>query len=246
LSKSDEIRQAKKFDHERLPSYISNSLELVSDILKRSEEYGIHGNIDLDQGYSFLYQIAIFFPMQFQKQVIKTTFRPYDGNPAPDEYSTNVQSPDDFPGQTPENIPLSNLIRGVKDKTEVEEGEGEGDEKLNKVPMLTPLDSVSDLKLNAEYKNITSLQLKCSDWLHLEYNCANSENKKFNPNKAESCSPHELIPQVKNYMKKQAAYLNTDNPIDLLLQASYNMTCGVQDISVMNAILEDISKKHQL
>jgi hypothetical protein len=40
--------------------------------------------------------------------------------------------------------------------------------------------------------------------------------------------------------------LNNDNPIDLLLKFGYDLTCEVQDISVMNALVEDISKKHQL
>lgn len=71
LSKADEIRASMNYDHERLPSFISNTVELIMDILNRSKEYDIYGNIELDQGYSFLYQIAIFFPMQFQKQVIK-------------------------------------------------------------------------------------------------------------------------------------------------------------------------------
>ena len=43
-------------------------------------------------------------------------------------------------------------------------------------------------------------------------------------------------------MKKQIAVLNTDNPIDILLKLSFDLTCGVQDVSVMNALVEDISK----
>ena len=223
LNKADEIRCAMKYDHERLPNFISNTLELITDILQRSDEYGVHGNIDLDQGYSFLYQIAIFFPMHFQKQVIKTTFKPYDANVAPDEYSANLERVADFQGKGEEKVPVKNMIRGVKEDND-KEGEGEGDERIGKAPMLTPLDSVSDLKMNSEYKNIVSLQMKVSDWLNLAY---------------------KLTPRIKPHMKKQAAFLNTNNPIDKLLKFSYDMTWGVQDISIINAIVEDVSKKHQ-
>lgn len=41
LNKADEIRCAMKFDHELLPGFISNSLELIHDISKRSDSYGI-------------------------------------------------------------------------------------------------------------------------------------------------------------------------------------------------------------
>ena len=172
LNKADEIRCAMKYDHERLPSFISNSLELVTDILQRSDEYGVHGNIDLDQGYSFSYQIAIFFPMHFQKQVIKTTFKPYDANAAPDEYSANLERVSEFRGEGDEKVQVKDMIRGVKeddDKEMEKESEGEGDERLGKAPMLTPLDSVSDLKMGPEYKNIVSPQMKVSDWLNLAY-----------------------------------------------------------------------------
>lgn len=213
------------YGHEMLPSFISNTIELIIDILKRSKEYDIHGNIELDQGYSFLYQIAIFFPLQFQKQVIKTTFKPYDGNPAPDEYSANLERVSDFQGTGGDKIPVKNLIRGVKPEEKEDNGdEGEGEDDKRKAPMLSPLDSVTDLKMNNEYKHVVSPQLKTSDWLHLT---------------------GKIVPQTKGYMKKQVAFLNSENPIDLLLKFGYDLTCGVQDISIMNALVEDIAKKHQ-
>ena len=58
-----------KYDHEGLPNLISNILEHITDILQSSDEYRVNGNIDLDEGYSFLYQIAIFFSVHFQKLV---------------------------------------------------------------------------------------------------------------------------------------------------------------------------------
>ena len=55
-------------------------------------------------------------------------------------------------------------MRGVKPDGE---NEGEGEDEKTKAPTMTPLDSVSNLKSNIEYKHVVSPQLKQSDWLHL-------------------------------------------------------------------------------
>jgi len=47
------------------PTMIGNILELKVQILDKSLDYGIYGDIELDQGYSFAYQITIFFPSYF-------------------------------------------------------------------------------------------------------------------------------------------------------------------------------------
>lgn len=51
---------------------IDNSIDLKLKILEKSKEYGIYGDIELDQGYSFAYQITIYFPTYFQGQIIKS------------------------------------------------------------------------------------------------------------------------------------------------------------------------------
>jgi hypothetical protein len=220
INKADEIRSAMKYDHERLPGFVSNTVELTMDILARSKEYDIHGNIELDQGYSFLYQIAIFFPMQFQKQVIKCTFKPYDSKSHNDDLANNLQRVNDFQGRGGEKIPIKNMVRGAQTE---DDDEGDGDN--NKVPMLTPIDSITDFKSNTEFKDIISPQMKISDWLNI------------------SGMPS---PQIKDYMKKQIGFLNHENEIDMLLKYSYELTCEVQDISIMNSLVEDIAKKHQI
>jgi hypothetical protein len=52
-------------DHQLAPTMIANILELKVQIVDKSIEYGIYGDIELDQGYSFAYQITIFFPSYF-------------------------------------------------------------------------------------------------------------------------------------------------------------------------------------
>lgn len=90
------------------------------------------------------------------------------------------------------------MIRGANT-----EDDGEGDKEKNKAPMLTPIDSVTDFKANAEFKHIISPQLKTSDWLHLA---------------------GKVSPQTKDYMKKQIGFLNHENEIDMLLKYSYELT----------------------
>ena len=50
------------------------------------------GNIDFDQGHSFCYQITVFFPTHFQKQVIRTTYDIYDPTPVADVFLPNAEA----------------------------------------------------------------------------------------------------------------------------------------------------------
>lgn len=54
-SKSETIIQSQKSDHELAPLMLNNQLELKLIILEKSLLYGIYGDIELDQGYSFAY-----------------------------------------------------------------------------------------------------------------------------------------------------------------------------------------------
>ncbi len=42
--------------------------------------YGLNGDIGLDMGYSFSYQVTTFFPGYFQRQVLKSQFSIYDSH----------------------------------------------------------------------------------------------------------------------------------------------------------------------
>lgn len=65
LNKSDKILNSMKSDHQLAPTMINNILELKVNIVDKALEYGIYGDIELDQGYSFAYQITIYFPTYF-------------------------------------------------------------------------------------------------------------------------------------------------------------------------------------
>lgn len=70
---------------------ISNILELKVTIVDKALEYGIYGDIELDQGYSFAYQITIFFPTYFQKQIIQSQFSLYDAFAGEEQDLNQVQ-----------------------------------------------------------------------------------------------------------------------------------------------------------
>lgn len=54
-NKADQLHFSQRTDHELAPRMIDNSLELKVLILDKALEYGIYGDIELDQGYSFAY-----------------------------------------------------------------------------------------------------------------------------------------------------------------------------------------------
>lgn len=49
------------------PTRIQNLFSLQTDILRRASQFSIHGDIEIDDGHSFTYQIHVFFTMYFQR-----------------------------------------------------------------------------------------------------------------------------------------------------------------------------------
>ncbi|CDW83349.1 UNKNOWN [Stylonychia lemnae] len=90
-NKADSLLNSIKNDHDMAPSMIENSIELKLHILDKSLEYGIYGDIELDQGYSFAYQITIFFPTYFQRQIIKSQFSLYDAFAGEEKDQNSIQ-----------------------------------------------------------------------------------------------------------------------------------------------------------
>jgi hypothetical protein len=62
----------------RAPLRIQNLFELQTDILQRAANFKIHGDIEIDDGHSFTYQVNVFFTMYFQRQLVKSRFSLYD------------------------------------------------------------------------------------------------------------------------------------------------------------------------
>jgi len=59
-------------DHDSVPELINNIHHLKIDIKKSAQLFDLNGDIELDHGYSFSYQITVEFPPYFQRQVIKS------------------------------------------------------------------------------------------------------------------------------------------------------------------------------
>jgi hypothetical protein len=51
---------------------------LKQKIIEYASEINITGDIDLDGGYSYSYQVSVIFPNHFQAQILKSEFSVYD------------------------------------------------------------------------------------------------------------------------------------------------------------------------
>ena len=77
-SKYDQLFCLQHMDYQVPPRYLSNIIELQMDIKSRAIEFGIRGNIHIDQGHSFCYSVTVLFPVAFQKQLFKSRFALYN------------------------------------------------------------------------------------------------------------------------------------------------------------------------
>jgi hypothetical protein len=65
-------------DYDIPPDLINNLPEAKSRIVNLAHIYGLKADLDQDNGYSFAYQLSLFFPTHFQKQIIRSQFSIYD------------------------------------------------------------------------------------------------------------------------------------------------------------------------
>ena len=75
---TEEISNSWRADHDAVPDFISNQHHLKIKIQDLSAKYGLTGDIEVDHGYPFTYQVTVKFPSIFQLQVIKSQFSLYD------------------------------------------------------------------------------------------------------------------------------------------------------------------------
>ena len=61
-----------KGNHDEAPRLIADSNLLKIKILDRASGLKLTGDIELDHGYSYSYQVQIFFPSYFQVQILKS------------------------------------------------------------------------------------------------------------------------------------------------------------------------------
>jgi hypothetical protein len=83
--KADKLISTTKFNYTKNPILHVNAIELKIKLKEISAEFNITGDIDVDNGRSFTYQIQVHFPVYFQKQVEKSKFDLYDTYPLTEE-----------------------------------------------------------------------------------------------------------------------------------------------------------------
>lgn len=68
----DKIFSSSRYDY-HLPSFmIWNEVDLKLKLSLKAKQFGILGDMDIDSGHSFAYNIFVFFPTYFQTQVVKS------------------------------------------------------------------------------------------------------------------------------------------------------------------------------
>ena len=80
-----------RYDYE-LPSFIVwNEIDLKLQLEAKAKFFGITGDMNIDSGHSFAYNIQVFFPTYFQTQVVKSQFAIYDAVPGLIDFHQTVK-----------------------------------------------------------------------------------------------------------------------------------------------------------
>jgi hypothetical protein len=70
-------------------------------LLEIALKFGLTGDIEIDKGHSFAYNVTTFFPQYFKNQIVKNMFAPYDAFPeyfgAADPEDNIFKKPDEEP-----------------------------------------------------------------------------------------------------------------------------------------------------
>ncbi|CDW75700.1 UNKNOWN [Stylonychia lemnae] len=203
----------------KAPTSITNVMELQLIIQERAAEFKIFGDIELDEGHSFTYQVNIFFTTYFQRQIIKSQFSIYDATvrDMKDAYESNEEVDDDV-GDLNEiqrrNLKSLMLIDfQMVDHFNSNQDQGnlfllKKGKKIN--------EQIPELKKN--FQDIIVIRLKKCYWLHEVL----------------------LRPRVDETMRRQNAFFSFEYAPDLLLQSIQDFT-EINDISSINTIYNDLT-----
>lgn len=63
---------------ERCPLRIQNLIEMQERIQTAASTYNINGNVEIDNGFSFTYQVQVYFMVYYQKLVIESCYGRYN------------------------------------------------------------------------------------------------------------------------------------------------------------------------
>lgn len=142
LSENDQILHGWKANHDEVPRLVGDNQLLKIKILETAQKFNLTGDIELDQGYSFSYQVTVFFPTYFMKQVIQSQFSVYDGFAGKE--ASQDQDPNESQKRTLNSMTYidSNIFRDVSTTK-------------NQCP--------TDEAIQSEFQNIKIMRLKSSE-----------------------------------------------------------------------------------
>ena len=89
-SKAEQLLSTTKFDYAKLPMLHVLAIQLKIDLKEIAEEFDITGDLEVDNGHSFTYQIQVHFPVLFQKHVENSKFDLYDTFPIDEDGSSGM------------------------------------------------------------------------------------------------------------------------------------------------------------
>lgn len=148
-SKAEELLSTTKYDYAKLPLLHTLAIELKYCLKEISSEFDITGDLEVDNGHSFTYQIQVHFPVLFQKHVENSKFDLYDTFPE-DEEGTLQQ-------KTSKSNQLDNLQSYAKSETKKSML---GYINSNELPHIT-----GDISKDTVIKTDSFTKLKTSYWL---------------------------------------------------------------------------------
>jgi hypothetical protein len=74
----EKIMHSWRANHDEAPTLVRDPILLKIHIQTMGLAFGLKGDVELDGGFSFSYQVQAFFPTYFQKQIAKSQFSLYD------------------------------------------------------------------------------------------------------------------------------------------------------------------------
>lgn len=164
-TRSDQIFNSHKTNHEQPPLILANNIELKLQLQQLAKEFGITGDLEIDNGHSFTYQISVYYPTHFERQVQKLQF---------DWHDTGVDGDSETVEKIGKNLGLNNKNQVIDTMSRISELE-RTKSILGKINTSDPLSGTTKgdrSKKPNDGSNFFSLdetefKLKSADWLPL-------------------------------------------------------------------------------
>ena len=218
-TKQEQILDSINHTYEQCPLIVVNNIELKHYLGTLAGEFGIAGDIDIDNGHSFTYQVQVFFPTHFQKQVQALQFDLYDSSNQAD-------------AETLEKL-ARNLGTSKAAVTQQFSLLAEIERKKSVLGRVNLEENVQKMRQNADSKakgettfdfitfDESEFKLKRADWLDLV----------------------SFEGQAPECLKRQSNFLSQAKDYDNLLESAFNFL-DVNDSAAVNRILEEASQIH--